>query len=211
MATVSVCADVPDAPERLASPAGRREASVTRETRSHRIKQFENAPEELTMTLRRIPKRMWLFKPSPDRWSIHEIVLHLCDSEVDCYMTCRRLIAEPGKEILEYDANRWTESLGYFHQSTKEALEIMRRLRRMTHRLLATAQETVWSHTVKHPQEGELSLERWFEQQQRHFNRHIKQIQKNYETWQAIHPSRKPPSPRLDKREPSLRRVYKCA
>jgi DinB superfamily len=211
VATISVCADLQGGPEGLCSRTGGREGSMTRESRSQRIKEFGSAPAELMATLRQIPKRMWLFKPAPDRWSIHEIVLHLCDSEVDCYMTCRRLIAEPGTEILEYDASRWTDSLGYLHQSTKEALEIKRRLRRMTHWLLATAREEVWSHTVKHPQRGELSLEQWLEQEQRHFKRHIKQIHKNYEVWQATHPSRKPPSARSEKREPSSRRVYKCA
>jgi hypothetical protein len=211
MAMLFVCADLQACSEGLVSPVGVRNGSMTREGRSQRLKEFANAPNDLAATLRRIPKRMWLFKPEPDQWSIHEIVLHLCDSEVDGYMICRRLIAEPGKEILEYDANRWTESLGYFHQSTKEALEVMRRLRRMTHWLLTTARLAAWSNTVKHPQRSALSLDQWLDQEVRHFKSHIEQIQKNYEIWQSIHPSRKPPSPKAEKRGPSMRRVYKCA
>lgn len=155
----------------------------------------------LSATLRQLPRRMWLFKPSTDRWSVHETILHLADSEATSYVRCRHLIAEPGRQAAGFDAGRWAMSLGYFHQSTREALEIIQRLRKMTHALLMTVPDPVWLHTIDHPREGESSLERWVARQEAHIPKHIGQIVKNYEVWLESNPRRKPVS-RADGRGP---------
>src|SRR5271156_5820621 len=145
----------------------------------------------LSAALRQFPKKMWLYKPSPDRWSIHEIILHLADSEAGSYVRCRHLIAQPGAPIVKLDTARWAGSLGYFHQSTREALDIIRRLRKITHHLLLAVPEPVWLHVVEHPGHGEISLELWIERQERHIPRHVEQMIQNYETWLRSHPPRK--------------------
>jgi DinB superfamily len=167
---------------------------VTREERRSLIESFGRAPALLSATLRQLPKRMWLFKPSAGRWSVHEIILHLADSEATSYVRCRHLIAEPGRQVVGFDPGRWAMSLGYFHQSTREALEIIQRLRKMTHALLVTVPDPVWLHTIEHPREGEISLARWVERQEAHIPKHIEQMVKNYETWLESNPRRKPAS-----------------
>ena len=164
---------------------------MTRDERRQMLESFGRAPALLSAVLRQLPKKMWLYKPSPERWSIHEIIVHLADSEASSYVRCRHLIAEPGKAVAEFDPARWAGSLGYFHQSTREALEIIRRLRRMTYHLLVTLPEPVWLHTLEHPQEGEISLENWIVRQERHIPHHIEQVRHNYEVWIGTHPPRK--------------------
>jgi hypothetical protein len=155
------------------------------------LESFGRAPGLLSAALRQFPKKMWLYKPSADRWSTHEIILHLADSEAGSYVRCRHLIAQPGAPIAKVDTARWAGSLGYFHQSTREALEIIHRLRRMTHHLLLAVPEPVWLHTVEHPGHGEMSLELWVERQAAHVPHHIAQMIQNYETWVRSHPPRK--------------------
>lgn len=156
------------------------------------LEAFGRAPTLLSAALREFPKRMWLYKPSAERWSIHEIILHLADSEAGSYVRCRHLIAQPGAPIAKFDAARWAGTLGYFHQSTREALEIIRRLRKMTHHLLTSVPEPVWLHVVEHPGQGEISLELWVERQERHIPRHVEQMIQNYEMWLRSNPPRKP-------------------
>ena len=124
---------------------------MTRDERRKMLESFGRAPALLSAILRQLPKKMWLYKPSPERWSIHEIILHLADSEASSYVRCRHLIAEPGVAIAEFDPARWAGNLGYFHQSTREALEIIRRLRKMTYQLLVAVPEPVWTHTMEYP------------------------------------------------------------
>jgi DinB superfamily len=168
---------------------------MNREERRQKLESFGRAPALLSAALRQFPKKMWLYKPSPDRWSIHEVILHLADSEATSYVRCRRFIAEPGSPVLHFDPAAWAGSLGYFHQSTREALEIIRRLRKTTYQLLATIPEPVWTHTVEHPQEGQMSLERWVEIQERHIPHHIDQMRENFQGWLATHPPRKAATP----------------
>jgi hypothetical protein len=168
---------------------------MTREERQLKLESFGRAPGMLSAALRQFPKKMWLYKPAVERWSIHEIILHLADSEASGYVRCRRFIAEPGSSVEEFDAARWAESLGYFYQSTREALEIIRRLRKVTYQLLARLPEPVWSHRVGEPVDGNLSLEEWVERQERHIPHHIEQMKQNYQFWLSTHPPRKPASP----------------
>ena len=131
---------------------------MTREDRRSKLESFGHAPILLAGALRQFPKKMWLYKPSAEKWSIHETILHLADSEASGYVRCRRFIAEPGSAVLQFDAARWAGSLGYFHQSTREALEIIRRLRKMTYQLLASLPDPIWSNAVEHPNDGLLRL-----------------------------------------------------
>ena len=166
---------------------------MIRDERGQVLESFGRAPVLLSTILRQLPKKMWLYKPSPDRWSIHEIIVHLADSEASSYVRCRHQIAEPGVAIPEFDPDKWAATLGYFHQSTREALEIIRRLRKMTYSLIVTLPEVVWLHTLEHPQEGKISLEKWIERQERHIPHHIDQMKQNYRDWLGTHPPRKSP------------------
>lgn len=162
------------------------------ESRAQLMEVFGRGPVLLAEALRRCPRKMWLYRPSHDRWSIHEIILHLADSEAEGYIRCRQFIAEPGTAAQVYDAATWASSLGYFHQSTREALGLIMRLRRMTHRILLYIPETVWLHSVGHPKKGMLTLGEWLGLQARHIPHHIEQIRQNHVLWAQTHPPRKP-------------------
>jgi hypothetical protein len=164
---------------------------MTRDERRLMIECFGRGPALLCATLRPLPKKMWVYQPSSGRWSIHEIVLHLADREVNSYFSFRRLIAEPHREFAEFDAAQWAGSLGYFHQSTREAIEIIRRLRKMTYQLAVALPPAVWLRTVMHAQQGEITLEDWLQEQERHIPAYIDQIRENYAVWLKTHPPRK--------------------
>jgi DinB superfamily len=149
----------------------------------------------LSAALQRFPGKMWLFKPSEEIWSIHEIILHLADSEVCAYEVCRRFIAEPDNPVPAFDVVQWARCLGYFHQSAREALEIIRRLRSMTYQVLVILPEPVWEQTLEHPKHGRLSLTQWVEIQERHIPHHLEQMKKNYVKWQRKNPRRKSANP----------------
>ncbi len=164
---------------------------MNREVRRQQLESFGRAPALLSAALRQFPKKMWLYKPSAELWSIHEIILHLADSEASAYIRCRRFIAEPGSPVLKFDPALWAGTLGYFHQSTREALEIIRRLRRATYQLLVALPESVWEQTANHSTDGRMSLAGFIEIQERHIPHHIEQMKQNYDTWLKTHPPRK--------------------
>ena len=179
---------------------------MTRHERRQTLESFGRGPALLSSALRNFPRKMWLYRPASDRWSIHEIIHHLADSEVSGYLQCRTCIVEPGSRIPRWDADRWADSLGYFHQSTREALEIIRRLRKMTYQLLVSLPESAWACAVADSNGSEMSLELWLEEQERHIPHHIDQMTDVHAGWLQIHPLRKA-SLRSDQPEEHSRRI----
>ncbi|MDR3665677.1 MAG: hypothetical protein P4L35_02425, partial [Ignavibacteriaceae bacterium] len=62
--------------------------------------------DDFINVLPEFPKKMWDFKPAPNRWSIKEIILHMADSEANAYVRCRKIIAENGSNVLAYDQDK---------------------------------------------------------------------------------------------------------
>ncbi|MGH9715392.1 MAG: DinB family protein [Candidatus Acidiferrales bacterium] len=162
------------------------------------IESYGRGPALLCAALRPLPKKMWLYQPSSGLWSIHEIILHLADREVNSYFSFRQLIAEPHHELSDFDAAQWAGSLGYFHQSTREAIEIIRRLRKMTYQLAVALPPPVWLRTLSHTQQGEITLGNWLQQQERYIPAYVEQIRRNYVAWTETHPPRKSGTRTLD-------------
>jgi hypothetical protein len=168
---------------------------VTRDEKRQRLESFGRGPALLSAALRHFPKKMWLYRQSAERWSIHEIIHHLADSEASGYVQCRSFIAEPGSRALQPDASRWASSLGYFHQSTREALDLIRRLRRMTYQLLVNLPEHAWFYAVENSDGTQMNLEGWLDRQERHIPHHIAQMHQNFVSWFEANPPRKAASP----------------
>jgi DinB family protein len=164
-----------------------------RAQRRQKLESFGRGPALLSATLHKLPKKMWLYRSSPQRWSIHEIILHLADSEASGYVQCRSFIAEPGSKALRPDAHRWADTLGYFHQSTREALDLIRRLRKMTYQLLVNLPEAAWAYSLQNPDGTETNLEQWLDLQEHHIPHHLEQMQQNYEAWLQMTPARSSP------------------
>jgi hypothetical protein len=154
------------------------------EVRRQQLESFGRAPTLLSAALRQFPgKKAWLYKPSADRWSIHEIILHLADSEVSVYICSRHFVAKLESSVLKFDPAHWAGSPGYSHQSSHDALEIIRCLRKATYQMLILLPESVWENSVEHSEDGRLSLAQWIEIQERHIPHHIDQMKRNYDTY----------------------------
>lgn len=158
---------------------------MTPSERSEKIHLYGDAHRILTEALDRFPSEMWRFKPSATDWSIHEIVLHITDSEANSYVRARRIIAEPGLHLMAYDENKWGERLDYHHLDTADAIELFRWLRGLTHKLIQTLPENTWTHRAFHPEIGSITLEDWLNTYASHVPDHIGQMEAVFEAWQS--------------------------
>lgn len=153
------------------------------EEREQRIAVYGAAYETLLEALEKYPKEMWKYKPGPERWSIHEIILHIADSEANSYIRCRRFLAEPGETVMAYDEDQWAVSLDYQDQSAEDAVELFRLLRQMTHQLIRSLPASAWANTIYHPENGKMTLDDWLNVYTNHVSEHIRQMQATYEAW----------------------------
>ena len=155
------------------------------EERSKKIESYGLAHPRLVSALEHLPREMWQFRPAPHRWTIHEILVHIADSEANSYIRCRRFLAEPGSMVLGYDENKWARDLRYHDQSTDDALELFKWLRLKSHVLIKDLPTSVWSNTVNHSESGAITMDDWLDTYERHIPEHVEQMQANYADWVA--------------------------
>ncbi len=156
---------------------------MTPEERNEKIESYGNAYKNLIEALNELPKEMWQFKPSPVEWSIHEIIIHLADSEANGYIRCRRFIAEPGSKVMAYDQDRWATELSYHNQNINDALDLFRLLRLMTYNLIKYLPAKTWSNIVEHSGSGIITMNDWLNIYENHVTVHIAQMKRNFENW----------------------------
>jgi hypothetical protein len=154
------------------------------EERNSKIELYGRGYDLLIETLRDIPREMWRFKPEPAEWSVHEVLVHLADSESNAALRARKLIVEPGGVLMGYDQDKWTIELDYHAHSVEDALEIVRLVRKTTYELLKKQPDDVFEHSVRHPEYDEpYTFEQWLDIYSAHIPGHIEQIRNNYKIW----------------------------
>ena len=132
-----------------------------------------------------VPEAARRFRPAPGEWSPHELVIHLADADVNGYLRFRKLVAEPGSTVPGYEQDAWAASLDYHSQDPEVAIELMARLRSLTHPILESLDATVWAHTVTHSERGPWTLEDWLDTYTRHVEEHLAQLERAVMTWRT--------------------------
>jgi uncharacterized damage-inducible protein DinB len=158
---------------------------MTPEERNQKINEYASAYDLLTKALANIPGEIWQYKPGPERWSIHEIILHIADSEANSYVRCRRFIAESGLSVMAYDEDTWARELRYHDLSPEDAIELFKCLRQLTYQLIQSLPSNTWANTVEHPENGTMTLDDWLEIYANHVTEHIQQIKATHNAWLA--------------------------
>lgn len=157
---------------------------MDKKERDEKIELYGRGYDMLMEILKDIPQEMWQFKPEPKEWSVHEILVHLADSESNAALRARKLIVEPGGLLMGYDQDKWAIELNYHEQSWEEALETVKFVRKTTYKFLKQQPDEVFQNAVKHPEYDEpYTFEKWLNIYSGHIPGHIKQIKNNYLIW----------------------------
>ena len=157
---------------------------MTNAERLKKIESYGTAYDQLLAALPQFPRDMWQYRAGPDSWTIHEIIVHIADSEANSYARCRRFIAEPGSTVMAYDEMAWARRLNYHAQSPEAAIGLFKLLRAASYELIKTVPEEVWANTIIHPESGVMTMDDWLDVYDRHVPEHIVQMQIVYAAWQ---------------------------
>ncbi len=158
---------------------------MTYDERARKVASYGGGYETLVAGIAGFPEEMWDFRDEHGCWSIREHLIHIADSEADSYIRCRRLVAEPGRPLLDYDENVWASALGYSDCDVPEMLELFRLLRARSYALIKSLPESAWANTCYHPENGDMTLDDWLSVYESHIPEHLNYMQDNYAAWQA--------------------------
>lgn len=154
--------------------------------RNNLLELYSSAFDDLIKTLEETPKEMWTFKPAPNKWSVHEVIIHIADSEANSFCRARKIICESGSTIFAYDENAWAAKLDYHSQNIEDSLLLFKQLREMTYNLIKNQPESVWTNYIIHPDNGKMTLDDWLKVYAEHIVVHINQIKRNLNEWNKV-------------------------
>ncbi|HUO58002.1 MAG TPA: DinB family protein [bacterium] len=153
---------------------------------SERLQKIENYGvyhKNFSEFLREFPREMWKYKPDADHWCVHEIILHLLDTEMNSYVRYRTCIAEPGKTITTFDQDKWSRALKYTERDVDEAIHNLQGVIKMNYDLLKSLPEETFSQSVLHPERGVQTLDQALDVYFNHIPHHIEQMRKRLREW----------------------------
>jgi len=153
--------------------------------RNEKIELYGHGFELLKAALAKVPAEAMKFKPEPKEWSVHEIIIHIADSETNAALRARKLMVEPGGLLMAYNQDKWASELNYHDHDLEDALEATRIARKTTYKLLKSVSEEVFNtHWLKHPEfEDPYTFDKWINIYSKHIPGHIEQIQNNVKIW----------------------------
>lgn len=157
---------------------------MNKNERNEKIEQYRRGFDLLKAALAEVPAEAMKFKPSDKDWSAHEVVVHMADSEAMSALRARKLIVEPGSQLMGFEEAKWADALTYQEQSLEDALQVIKYARQTTYNLLKTLPDEVFAHSVKHPENPEpYTFDRWLTIYANHIPNHIEQIRSNVKLW----------------------------
>lgn len=157
---------------------------VNSEKRKELIEQYKAGHKLIIKCLESVPAEAYDYKPGPSRWSIHETIAHITDSDINSFIRFRKAIAEPGDWVSVYDEDKWVEELNPKEIDIEVSLELFKANRIYTALLLESIDDSCWSNSIMHPDNGEMTLEDILAVYSGHVLTHTRQINKTLEAWE---------------------------
>jgi hypothetical protein len=135
-------------------------------------------PGKLLRLTRGLTRTQLLARPAPGKWSIHEIICHLADTEVANAWRYRKVLAEDEVGLTAWDQDRWAAGNQYRRQDLRLALEQFRSLRVRNLALLRVVGRKRWARAAAHATLGVLSAAQMVVHLAHHDAKHVEQIKR---------------------------------
>jgi hypothetical protein len=158
---------------------------MTDDVREPLIRRFEQGPANFRATVARVPAAAMKWRPAPDKWSAHEVVVHCADSETNAHGRLRYLLAEKAPVLVGYDQDLWARTLDYHAHPLEPALALIDAVHANTVPLLRGLPPDAWNRTGHHTESGPYTVQMWLRYYAEHLEVHAKQIERNIAAFAA--------------------------
>jgi hypothetical protein len=126
-------------------------------------------------------------RPTPEQWSVVELLAHLADAEVVTGWRLRAILGEPGTVIAAFDQNAWAVAGHYATRDPHECIEQFRAMRKANLALLNSLTPAQWKLYGMHTERGKETIGHLVSLIAGHDLNHIQQIE------HILAPSKKKP------------------
>lgn len=158
---------------------------MTPDERTKLIRQYADGPAVIRAALSRVPGQAMKWRPAPTKWSVHEILCHCADSEMNAAMRLRYLAAESPARVIGYDQDAWARTFDYHQMDEHLALSLAESARQWTVPLLERLTGEQWLREGTHTERGRFTVEDWLAVYAEHLHTHARQIDRTFAAWKA--------------------------
>ncbi|PHN04822.1 DinB family protein [Flavilitoribacter nigricans] len=124
-----------------------------------------------------VPEAQYRWKPTPEKWSLLEVICHLYDEEREDFRTRTRYVLEqPEVALPPIDPVGWVTQRNYGNQDYTQKIQAFLSERAQSVEWLRGLESPAWGNTNVHPQGGERSAFFFLSNWLAHDYLHIRQI-----------------------------------
>src|SRR5579864_6180740 len=143
------------------------------------IEAAEKSPKEIAAAVSGLSPDVMRYKPSPDKWSILEILGHLADIEIVYAYRLRQMLADEKPVIAPMDQNAWARNLGYTETPAPELIALYGLNRHHTLQLLRRMKPGDLAKSAYHPElKHDVTVAEYVERIGSHGASHLAQIER---------------------------------
>ncbi len=135
-------------------------------------------PKKLARLIKGAPTTKLRKRPSPEKWSVAEILAHLADVEIAVGWRLRSILGNPGTAVQAYDQNSWVIAGHYEKRDPRKSIELHGAVREANLALLKSLSPDQWKHFGQHAERGQESIEHIVRMIAGHDLNHIRQIER---------------------------------
>src|SRR5216684_8223444 len=139
----------------------------------------EKRPKQIAAAVSGLPEKTLRYKPSPEKWCIHEILAHLADAEIIYAYRMRQMLADKKPVIAPIDQDDWARNLGYMEAAPAELVAVYGLNRHNNLRVLRRLKPGDLDKSAFHPERNRnVPLAELVEMMAGHGTNHLEQIER---------------------------------
>ena len=139
----------------------------------------EKNPKAIAAAVSGLANKILRYKPSPEKWSILEILAHLADVEIIYAYRIRQMLADRNPVIAPIDQDDWAHNLGYMEAVPAEMVALYGLNRHHNLRLLRRLKPADLEKSAFHPEyKKDVTLAEMVERIAGHGANHLQQIER---------------------------------
>jgi len=142
------------------------------------LKVLKTTPKKIKQLINGVKKTVLAKKPSPERWSVAEIVAHLAETELVLGWRYRSIAEKNGVVIQSFEQDDWAKNSRYGKSNVEEMLEMYSVLRNANLNFLAGLPKEKFENYGMHQERGKETIAHLINLEAGHDLNHFKQIEK---------------------------------
>ncbi|RUS45861.1 DinB family protein [Cohnella sp. AR92] len=124
------------------------------------------------------------YKPAPDKWSIHQILIHVTDSEISSTSRLKKVLAEDEPTLNSFDQEAWAKNLGYDLLDREQYLLLFKLLRSSMQTILDNLTSEQSERVGVYADQGRFTFKQLLEYRVDHVRGHLAQIERVKKAYQ---------------------------